>query len=46
MQKHGICGICKGGEGSDRPYYAFFFVVIIVLQKFRGTISLTKSPSL
>lgn len=25
MQKHGIWGICKGGEGSDRPYYAFFF---------------------
>lgn len=49
MQKHEIWGISKGGEGSDRPYYAFFFVVvvvIIVLQKFGGTLVLAKSPSL
>lgn len=34
VQKCGLWGINKGGEGFDRPYYAFLFAVAVVLRKF------------
>lgn len=39
VQKRGLWGINKVGEGFDRPYYAFFFffAVAVVLRKFGET---------